>query len=236
MSTLYYGADSGTTSNSCVTEMDFYIGELGGGLTAGDSTLCGSTFYRIFDTTFAQTMVKNGKKVYTYWVLVGPDFANSCSGITSNQAAYDWGLSQGQAAYVAWIQAFDAGYVNTITIFADIEQGSTLGWGSNATYNQQVLEGFQSQTGTSKGVYSSPCQWEVMGSYTLPSGMVVWTSEYNYGSLSGNQCLPQSWVIENVTCSNSSSTKAAQGFGGISPMVWQYGENPDLDVSTSLPS
>lgn len=101
-------------------------------------------------------MVKNGKKVYTYWVLAGPDFANSCSGVTSHQAAYDWVVSQGQAAYVAWIQAYDAGYVNTITIFADVEQGSTLGWGSNDTYNQQVLEGFQSQTGTSKGVYSAP--------------------------------------------------------------------------------
>lgn len=235
--TVYYGSDGGTTSNSCVADLDFYIGELGGALTAGDSLVCKSQFYRIFDTTFAEEMVKKGKKVYTYWVLAGPDFANSCSGVTSNQEAYDWGLSQGQVAFSAWIDAFDAGYVNTVTIFADIEQGSVLGWGSNATYNQQVLEGFQSQTGTTKGVYSAPCAWNVMGNYTLPAGTVEWTYEMNYGTLTNNQCLPDGWsVVDDVPCPDIEPPKAAQGFGGISPTLWQYGQAPDLDAAIVLPA
>ncbi|MHB1681536.1 MAG: glycoside hydrolase family 25 domain-containing protein [Bacilli bacterium] len=244
--TTYYGSDGSGSGNSCGNH--FYIGELGGGTTIGAGSQCGvQVSAGAFNDTLAKSVKDTTGFTYGYWFLVGPHFYDFCKGATTTAEANSWGVHQANQAISAWENQL---LVNGVTIFADVEQ-QDLYWKDSAgvinqSLNQAVLEGFIStltspNNGLIAGVYSAPCAWEaIMGSYTLPSTVVVWTSELSFSSNPNlTNCI--SWSVEdNASC--NSSTASAQGFGGRTPTIWQYYISPptstplDLDVASAMPS
>ena len=259
--TAYHGLDTNSNPVDDTCHDDFYLGEMGMGAYSGDSTVYNS-YYCISQNNrgdtgntnpYSEWMYNNQRRTYGYWFLLGPMLANpdatastytcpngkTLSGyrsytVDTPSAAYAWGQKQAQAANNAWLN--DYPYTMGQTIFGDVEQGETSGWypsswtvnGYNAyELNQQVIIGFIQELfnlGRVGGIYSSQGEWDTatnswtgLGSYTSHE----WAA--NWPGISPSTCLP-AW--------------APQGFGGVSPQIWQYyGSNTfDADAAISLPS
>lgn len=238
--TTFYGSDGSGSGNSCGNH--FYIGELGGGTTIGAGYQCGTQVTAgAFNSTLAESVAKSTGFTYGYWFLVGPSFYDLCNGATTTTEAKSWGEHQANQAISAWN---NQPYIYGLRIFGDVEQPKTYWTDSAGNYNtalnQAVLEGFMdaltaSTEGFTVGIYSAPCAWEtIMASYTLPSSVVEWTSELSFSANPG--CISFSTEVPALC---ESTTKSAQGFGGLTPMIWQYYIDPtnplDLDVASAMP-
>lgn len=229
----FFGSDSGGVNgqhgNPCGD--NFYVGKIGDLVT-------GSTA-NFFNSTLANSVMAAGGKVYGYWFLHGTLDA----AYKTYATAFDYGKAQGQAAANYRMTLQRNGILNTNTTFGDVEQSAT--WdNTDHTNNQQIINGFLSAV-LFPGLYSSPCQWEaITGSAqwqpTSPNGApVLWTSSR---SSSTDTSCPPSWTdVFNGTCGDL--TKAAQGFAGGRPTIWQYvvdfvdtdGNKYDYDMAGSLP-
>lgn len=228
----YYGSDSGwdgLSQNPCASGKQFYIGKLG----EGTSPISG-----YFNTTLAQALIArgDGSKVYGYWYLRGPSDPEA-AGLTP----FNWGVRQADSANQVRADALRYGQINGQTFFVDVEHDDS--WSTtDFQSNKDVLNGFLSKiTASYRGIYSYPCAWvDVFGSVTwkpsyTPS--VLWTAQKFIG---GGTC-PTWSSVSGATC--STTTNAAQGFGGMSPTIWQYSVNEptpeggwiDYDVAPTLP-
>lgn len=236
---MYFGSDGNSPVSPCSGEGLFYIGKMGENLTVCTSSGCGG-YVMAFDTSTAQTVNNGGGRTYGYWALHGPNDPAAANYSTP----YAYGQAQGSNA-ISGKQAW-ASYVNGLTVFADVEQPGSLGWGTNYTANQQVINGFLDTVhgyyGT-VGLYSSPCAWQgIAGAvgWVPNDSPVEWTSELNYATDPGCAAIQSGWgYYYNAAC--GSSYQGAQGFASIVPTLWQYttnggGKGYDWDVASSLPS
>lgn len=205
----YGGCDSGTYSFVC--DPNFYIGQLGYGTTI----LLASNQWGNTDTTgwnHESAIVVGPPNAYRFWLLWGTAAPTK----PSSQTPYQWGQTQAQQCVTAWTQN---NYVGRYTVWADIEEPEY--WVSDTGANGQVLSGFAAYMTSqlaAPGVYSAPAAWsDIMGGQTVASlgGVQIWSYEPQVGA----KC-PSSWQ--------------AQGFGGMSPNIWQFNQNPDLDVALEI--
>ncbi len=213
MTTWYFGADLGTTSNPC--GMSFYIGRMGYGTTV-------SIDWHVTSTSIP---------AFAYWNIVGPGGASG-STIADFQA---WGAAQADAFWNQfWNQQYPGGYPGN-TMFGAISQGSG-GWNtandSTAwSQNQAVVEGFLNElasknaansfsSSTTLGLYGNQVsEWETLlngKNWTSPQPIVVWTADPQ----SSTDCT----TVEGLYCPMPT-------LGGYFPMIWQYHGDPDYDVT-----
>lgn len=209
----YYGMDTNSaTPFPCAGDgHNFYIGRLGGGVTAGGTG---------FDSATADAV--GAEATFAYWDLVGP--GNAPSGTSPEE----WGIQQAQAFQKTWDGNFS---VSGTTLFADIEPGNG-GWsGEPPSACQQVLNGFletisDPSSGFYPGVYISVDNWNAFfeSSYVSPIPFVLW--------LAGTDC--------PSTCTDAADQFNAnhlnQALGGYKVLVWQYyvpscSGSRDLDIT-----
>lgn len=201
----YFGSDDATTTNSC--GMSFYLGRLGGGIKVAQYW-----FNENYDIP-----------AFAYWNIHG-------TGSQSN--LQEWGAQQ---ANVFWDQYANGQYPPGqpgYTIFGAISSGSG-GWTSgNYGPNQDVVTGFLNQLASN--IASSPLAGAVTlglyGSQTnefgdlldaanwqAPQPVVIWTAD----ALSS---LPDCAGVEAEYCQMPTLC-------GYFPMIWQYFQNPDYDIT-----
>lgn len=159
-----------TVLHSSAAHPNFYIGEIGGGLTA-DSTY--------FDSAAAAAV--GPEYTFTVWALEGYNSQFRPSGDSAEQ----WGAAQANAYINAWLNKQDA---FGTTLFGDIESGN-YGWsGTTESQNQSVLKGFLNTIHTTTqgsfvaGVYLSQDTWNTFfgSSYSSPVLIVVWAAGSPY--------------------------------------------------------
>ncbi len=213
----YYGMD-GNSPGTCPCKGDgpnFYIGRLGGGVTAG-----GTGWEPSAPAAYT----------FAYWDVVGP---GGSGGILPNQ----WGVDQANAFITAWENKHNTGAINGLTLFGDVEDLNG-GWGTgDLPANQEVLSYFletinmyftyQGQYDFDAGVYISSDNWDTFfgSSYTSPQPFVLWQAGTNCPS----------------DCSTAAADFPTATVGGYKPMIWQYlvtgnppygcGASQDLDIS-----
>ncbi len=220
---MYYGCDSGSNHFPCAA--DFYIGRVGYGVTRD---------YTYFNASAANRV--GAANTYAYWFVEGPDAA----GATNNDAAYNWGQRQADAAHDARLAA--PAPISRVTVFGDFEgfRGQN-GWSTNVALNQKVWQGFFNQMAhnvLSAGVYSTATQWnDIMNAgagFGIPPGTSIWSADDTDSSGSNGP----------VPCDGCpSSFPSLPLIGGITPVIWQYNQNngssptcpADLDAATRLP-
>ncbi|MCY0909532.1 MAG: hypothetical protein OWR62_14205 [Sulfobacillus thermotolerans] len=138
----------------------FYLGEMGMGTVAGDSTVVSDVACQTWDNTgdtgstneFAGYVIQlnNSDYTYGYWFLLGPKYANEASSpgqhscgygylvspVSTVDEAFSWGAAQADAAATAWSKYPN---VKRSTIFGDVEQEAAAGWyiSSDGTVNEE---------------------------------------------------------------------------------------------------
>lgn len=207
----FFGSDLATSSNPC--GMSFYIGRMGYGTTVS------------IDWSVTSVSIP----AFAYWNIQGP--GNTPVGKTNQE----WGAEQADAFWNQyWNQQYPGGYPGN-TLFGAVSLGSG-GWNTanNSTawsQNQAVVEGFLNElarkngansysSSTTLGLYGSQdsefAQLLNSGSWTSPQPIVVWIAV----TQSSTDCS----TVESEYCPMPS-------VGGYFPMIWQYHQNPDYDVT-----
>lgn len=205
MANWAFGCDSATSSNSsCGTS--FYIGRLG------------------YGTTYSLDWnAPSGVQTFSYWNLQGPGYKGS-------QTNSEWGQTQATAYYNNWLQNSQG---SGVTLFGAVSLGSggwaTGGTSSDYTNNQEVVEGFLdqmayyqgTQVAITFGLYGSQSsEFQDLlnaSNWTSPQPIVVWIADYPTSPI---DCT----IAENAYC-------PMPNIGGYAPIIWQYSQNPDYDVT-----
>jgi hypothetical protein len=226
---MYYGIDSDTAvfPTGAATK-DFYIGRIGYGRTVD---------YRYFNLTGAGLATKK----YGYWRIKGPNedpAYQESPGTYNSTKAQAWGAAMANLANITHNSMYSGGFINTSTIFADVETGEYHGWlpSSSSDYwlNWYVYKGFADtivSVGKYVGVYTTSGLWsEIMG-----------TNSVTYNSV----CL---WGANlSGTGFNNPPTSMAGCYtiNGVLPTIWQYyleigNHNPlesgDANIAMFLPN
>jgi hypothetical protein len=202
----YFGADSGTTTNTC--GRSFYIGRIG----SGTSTV-NYTYFVLSDTVDIPA--------YTFWNVRGP--AKKPTASPSNAA---WGSAQADAYWTAYGKAKSKMQKPGQTLFGQISKGAG-GWSTETTSeNRKVVNGFlrrlASKAGSDFTVGIAGSQsGELYGflkadEWTSPEEIVVWTEDHTSDTVCS--------YIESIFC-------PMPDVGGYEPMIWQYHGNPDHDIT-----
>lgn len=207
----YFGSDLATSSNPC--GMRFYIGRMGYGTTVS------------IDWAVTSTSIP----AFPYWNIEGP--GNTPTGKTYQE----WGAEQADVFWNQfWNQQYPGGYPGN-TMFGAVSLG-TGGWNTanNSTAwseNQAVVEGFLNELARKNGAnsYSSSTTLGLYGSqtgefqdlldssnWTSPQPIVVW--------IAATQQSTDCATVESEYCPMPT-------VGGYFPMIWQYYQNPDYDVT-----
>ncbi|WP_298209442.1 hypothetical protein [Ferrimicrobium sp.] len=207
----YFGSDSGTSSNPC--GMNFYLGRMGYGTTV-------SIYWTVTSTSIP---------AFAYWNIEGP--GNTPSGKTYQE----WGAEQAQAFWNQfWNQQYPGGYPRG-TMFGSVSLGSGgLNTANDSTAwseNQAVVEGFLNElaklnaansfsSSTTLGLYGSQTgEFQDLldsSNWTSPEPIVVWIA----ATQSSQDCT----TVEGQYCPMPT-------VGGYFPMIWQYYQDPDYDVT-----
>jgi hypothetical protein len=236
----YYGIDSNTSSFPSTipsTKWDFYIGELGKGIST-------------VGAAFNDTGAKKAQRVYAYWYLYGPKNDPSYpTSAYSNDKATAWGTTQAQNAINARINKVNSYPTLKLTMFGDVERDVTQGldltknidskngWlvpseNVNAyLWNKAVIKGFMSRVaaqGLPTGIYTGSGPWNAITGLNLENPMTYanyfWQSEYTVKSFNAD---PPAWG-------------GANKFNGTTvPMIWQYyGDmtTGDANIAQALPN
>lgn len=219
---MYYGEDSGTSSN--IYGNNFYIGQLGYGLhehfdpaTGGDDK--GGNY-------FNSTGASNSTQVYGYWLLSGLSMA------PTGTSAAAWGQQQAQAA----LQAFNdmSKYYGTKSkpvLFIDVE---ACGGGLDSqdyTNNQAIYTAFVNELKQSNsvkpGTYSSPYEWnrQTMGANFPPlTPGYYWVADYPGGTPDQSLLTTSNQFWVNFPQTNEQA------------QIWQFEGTPDYNVARVLPN
>lgn len=211
----YYGTDTNqaTPLPDCGGSPHFYLGRLGGELSAGGGGL---------DGTALEALAPH--HCFAYWDLAGPD-SKSRTDTFSN-----WGKNQAEAFFSRWAAKSSA--IAGSTLFFDIEPGNG-GWlaGGTATeqaFNRDVLYGAlrvleSEEHGTRAGIYISCQDWDTYfgQAYASPIPFVFW--------LAGTNCPTDCASAQNVFPVHTRR-------GGYQVMIWQYRVpgcegNQDLNIT-----
>jgi len=210
----YFGCDSRTGNNPCGT--DFYIGTLGYGTTPEPSV---------------PWALPSGSDLpaCSYWNLQGPESAPSGKSFTQ------WGQAQAQAYwnyYSANLLPSGSPLANLFgAISSDSDGWKTGGTADDYSANQQVVEGFLNELANIASIDNHYKQLGLYGSqkgefedllnaenWTSPQPVVIWVADRYSGS--NTDCEG----VENNYCPMPT-------LGGYFPMIWQYAQNPDYDVT-----
>lgn len=202
MANWAFGCDSDTNNNSCGNS--FYIGRLGYGTT--------------YDPLWNPP---SGVTTFSFWNIQGPSDAPSGTTYTA------WGQDQATAYYNNWLQN---GKGSNATLFGSVSAGSG-GWTSTISDNQEVVDGFLNQLAYLTGT-------EVAATFGLYGSL---SSEFQDLLDASNWASPQPIVVwlANVPdtppdCSGAESEFCSwnkYSIGGYAPVIWQYSQYPDLDVT-----
>lgn len=214
------------------SQEDYYMGHI------GSETTCASDVDQ-------QSIgaIPTPVRSFQYWTLEG--YSVSPGAYTPDQ----WGQVQAENAYNCWLGNIDSrkNLFAGLTLFADVEEGN-IGWysdptGSQQTDNQEVIEGFLDVIGYYTGV--SP------GLYEGEDAVEAFNPTTNWAGL-GDPFLPFVWWLTGLgNCVDISQT-GAPGWGGstaeqnfrsvtatqqctngnYAPEIWQYGINPDPDITS----
>ncbi len=215
---LYFGTD-GNANSCCGIPQDFYVGQLGHGLTTTNPPVA-------FNPTGARQAGYN--QSYAYWTLEGP-INNPHKPTNVSPAA--WGQMQGQAAVNAYNSGQYASYVGGTTLFADIEQGN-YGWDDNPKdhpASQQTVQAFLDYIGTYFviGVYTSAYFWRnyIGTGYRTSHPFVLWlTGCHLCNSITSAPCNPNAagtqGQVNNALNAQPPITQVV--LGGSQMVLWQY--------------
>lgn len=219
---VYYGADSGTSSN--IYGNDFYIGQLGYGLNEHFNVATGGDDKN--GSYFNGTGASNAAHVYGYWLLSGLSMAPNGTSATA------WGQQQAQTAIKAFneMSKYYGAKVKPV-IFIDIE---ACGGGLDTQdyiNNQAIYTAFVNEVkkdnSARPGTYSSPHEWNglTMGANFAPlTPGYYWIADYPGGTPDQSILTPsnQFWVNFPQT------DEQAQ--------IWQFEGSPDYNVAKVLPN
>jgi hypothetical protein len=215
MTDWYYGSDTNSGKTTCASHggsSPFYIGRLGGEVTAGGGG---------FNTATASA-IGNYDLVSGYWDVAGP-LSTACPPGTSPT---DWGSLQA----AAFIRAAELNpQVLGTTFFGDVE-ANNLGW-STQVNNQETISGFLSYLGNSgvtPGLYANHSDWDTyLGESWHSSYPFVWWLADSYEAIT--TCADASTQWESLIAPGGLDR------GGYKVMIWQYNDHPpsasDLNIT-----
>jgi hypothetical protein len=209
----YFGIDTNTTSFPCPASTNFYIGQLGSGVSTSGAN---------FKTTPAETA--GFYQTYGYWTIEGP------GSIPSGSNATEWGTAQADAFLEAWGTGTYSSYVGGETFFGDVESGSD-GWSSGSQAQRtDIITAFLAEIvnvnpNYTAGLYANTNDWKnLIGNSWSSSTPFVWWLADTYTTITTCSDAETQWVD---LISGGSLDR-----GGYKVMVWQYnGGSTDHDIT-----
>lgn len=166
---------------------------------------------------------------FPYWNIVGP------GGLTSTSQVIAWGHDQANVFWnQVWTQQWPGGYPGN-TMFGAVSEGSG-GWLTSASgsnwleFNRLVVDAFLEKLATKNG-QNSYSQSTTLGLY----GSQV--SEFQDLLQAGNWAASEPIVVWIAAIGSFDCAQAQAAYcpmptiGGYFPMIWQYGQNPDHDIT-----